>query len=132
MLNQLLNLEILKQEKQKRCNNIKKITNLDTARLFVELTDKCNLICKHCYGDFKLENQHTLSLEALDNLIEQAVKLNVYQFDLTDGEPLLYKDLEYLLSKLFIQNNCVTNSVVISFFYLSLRYFISVSLSIFI
>lgn len=51
------------------------------ARPFVELTDKCNLRCKHCYGDFKLENQHTLSLETLDNLIEQAVKLNVYQFD---------------------------------------------------
>lgn len=35
VLNQLLDLETLKQEKQKRCNNIKKITNLDTARLFV-------------------------------------------------------------------------------------------------
>lgn len=108
VLNQLLDLGTLKQKKQKRCNNIKKITNLDTARLFVELTDKCNLRCKHCYGDFKLENQHILSLEALDNLIEQAIKLNVYQFDLTGGEPLLYKDLEYLLSKLYDAGMLVT------------------------
>ena len=108
VINQLLDSEILSCSKQKRCNNIKKITELNTARLFVELTDKCNLRCKHCYGDFKFENQHTLSIESINNLIEQAVKLNVYQFDLTGGEPLLYKNLEYLLSKLYDAGMLVT------------------------
>ena len=41
-------------------------------------------------------------------MIKQAVKLNVYQFDLTGGEPLLYKDLEYLLSKLYDAGMLVT------------------------
>ena len=108
VLNQLLDIGTLKKEKQKRCHNIKKITNLDTARVFVELTDKCNLRCKHCYGDFKLENQHSLNLELLNNLINQAIELNVYQFDLTGGEPLLYKELKELLSKLYDAGMLVT------------------------
>ena len=108
IIDQLLSLEILKEEKQKRCHNIKEITNLDTARLFVELTDKCNLRCKHCYGDFKIENSTTLNIDKIDNLINQAIKLNVYQFDLTGGEPLLYKDLELLLSKLYDSGMLVT------------------------
>ncbi len=108
IISQLLELGILKNTKQKRCNNIKEVTNLDTARLFVELTDKCNLRCRHCYGDFKLENSHTLSIDKIDNLINQAIKLNVYQFDLTGGEPLLYKDLEVLLEKLYNAGMLVT------------------------
>ena len=108
VIEQLVENNILKNKKQKRCNNIKHINNLDTARLFVELTDKCNLRCKHCYGDFKLENGNSLDINKLDNLINQAIELNVYQFDLTGGEPLLYVDLEILLSKLYDAGMLVT------------------------
>lgn len=108
IINQLLDSSILKKSKQKRCYNIKKNQELNAARLFVELTDKCNLRCKHCYGDFKLENHHSLSIDVLDELINQAIELNIYQFDLTGGEPLLYKDLEPLLSKLYDAGMLVT------------------------
>ena len=104
----LLGSNILMNSKQKRCNNIKNIKDINTARLFVEITDRCNLRCKHCYGDFKLENHHVLSKESLDNLIKQAIELNVYQFDLTGGEPLLYKDLEFVLSRLYDAGMLVT------------------------
>lgn len=108
IINQLLDLNILKKTKQKRCNNIKNVKKMNTSRLFVELTDRCNLRCKHCYGDFKLENHHTLSVDSLDNLINQAVNLNIYQFDLTGGEPLLYKNLETILSKLYDAGMLIT------------------------
>ena len=108
IIEQLIDLSIIKTNKQKRCHNIKKLQKFDTARLFVELTDKCNLRCKHCYGDFKPENYYHLNIDDLDNLIKQAVELNVYQFDLTGGEPLLYKDLELLLSKLYDAGMLVT------------------------
>lgn len=108
VIDELFNLNVLMKVKQKRCNNVKIVENLDTARLFVELTDKCNLRCKHCYGNFKCENNHILSIDKLDSLINQAINLNVYQFDLTGGEPLLYNDLERILSKLYDAGMLVT------------------------
>lgn len=78
VIDELFNLNVLMKVKQKRCNNVKIVENLDTARLFVELTDKCNLRCKHCYGNFKCENNHILSIDKLDSLINQAINLNVY------------------------------------------------------
>ena len=31
----------------------------------IELTDKCNFRCKHCYGSFKPENEHEIPNEML-------------------------------------------------------------------
>ena len=41
-------------------------------------------------------------------MIDQAIALNIYQFDLTGGEPLLYKDLDKLLLKLYNSGMLVT------------------------
>ena len=108
IITQLLKTSILINKKQKRCNNIKIIKNINTARVFVELTDKCNLRCKHCYGDFKSENCQNLDVKSLEKLIDQATEMNVYQFDLTGGEPLLYNDLESILKKLYDAGMLVT------------------------
>ena len=107
-ISDLISLDIIKTKKQKRCNNIKELFDIPSARLFVELTDKCNLRCKHCYGDFKPENFNTLDIDALKELIDQAVNLGVYQFDITGGEPLLYPNLEELLSALYDAGMLVT------------------------
>ena len=34
----------------------------------IELTDKCNFRCKHCYGSFKPENEHEIPNEMLQPL----------------------------------------------------------------
>lgn len=107
-INDLINLEIICTTKQARYYNVKKVGKLNTARLFVELTDKCNLRCKHCYGDFKLENCQSLDIETLKSIIAQAKELNIYQFDLTGGEPLLYKNLKEVLKTLYEAGMLVT------------------------
>lgn len=100
-IEQLFDLNILKANKQRNTYNVKKITRYNNARIFAEITNKCNLKCKHCYGNFEAKNNNFLDISSLKKLIRNARKSGVYQFDLTGGEPLLYPHLEELLKYLY-------------------------------
>ncbi|MDD2208545.1 MAG: radical SAM protein [Bacilli bacterium] len=101
IIEQLFALNIITLSKQKNINNVKKLEKYNNVRIFVELTDKCNLKCKHCYGGFECKKNHSLDIEYLKKMIDNATKNGVYQFDLTGGEPFLYNNLEDLLSYLY-------------------------------
>ena len=96
-IEQLFELNILTQNVQKNINNVKKLNTYNNVRIFVELTNKCNLKCKHCYGGFASTNNANLNIDALKQMIDDASKNGVYQFDVTGGEPTLYPYLEELL-----------------------------------
>lgn len=100
-INQLFDLNILTLEKQKNINNIKRLNNYNNVRIFVELTDKCNLSCKHCYGGFECKKNNFLDIEDLKSMIDNASNNGVYQFDITGGEPFLYPKLDILLDYLY-------------------------------
>ena len=93
----LFEMNILTIKKQKNINNVKELTKYNNARIFVELTEKCNLKCQHCYGNFECKKVNSLNIERLKTIIDNASKSGVYQFDITGGEPLLYKNIEELL-----------------------------------
>jgi len=66
-----------------------------------EITDKCNLKCKHCNvipGSQNLE----LSFKELKYIADMLIKNNIFKLSITGGEPLLHSDffklLEYLIS----------------------------------
>ncbi len=62
--------------------------------LELEITDKCKLSCKHCYGDFPKKGE--LPKEKIEEIINQARG----DFDcliFSGGEPFLHKDLIPLL-----------------------------------
>jgi len=65
-------------------------------RVVVEITERCNLNCKHCcvaatsYGE-------DISPEKILKIVDT---LNAKEIYLTGGEPLLYSNLEFLLSEL--------------------------------
>ena len=101
VIEQLIELNILVDLDEKYISNIKNLTEINCARIFIEITDKCNLNCKHCYGGFACNNTNYLSVQTIEQILNQAVQLGVYEFDITGGEPLLYKDLEEVLSKLY-------------------------------
>jgi 2-iminoacetate synthase ThiH len=82
-IEQLFVLNIITLSKQKNINNVKKLEKYNNVRIFVELTDKCNLKCKHCYGGFECKKNHSLDIEYLKKMIDNATKNGVYQFDLT-------------------------------------------------
>ena len=100
-INQLFELNILTTKKQQNINNVKKLEKYNNVRIFAEITNICNLKCKHCYGNFSCNNSMFLDILTLKKVIDDASSKGVYQFDLTGGEPFLYPQFEDLLSYLY-------------------------------
>ncbi|MEN8906188.1 MAG: radical SAM protein [Clostridiales bacterium] len=99
-LNFLLDENIISSVKQKNKYNVKRIKKLNTARIFIECTNRCNLKCNHCYANFSNYNRDYLSLEIIKKLLRECVKLGVYEFDITGGEPMLHPDFKKILKLL--------------------------------
>jgi radical SAM protein with 4Fe4S-binding SPASM domain len=65
--------------------------------LEIELTNRCNLNCKHCYlGDKSIK--HELDKKTLLKLIRDAHLLGVHDLVFTGGEPLLVNELPDLVA----------------------------------
>jgi MoaA/NifB/PqqE/SkfB family radical SAM enzyme len=73
----------------------------------------CNMKCTHCsISDFRFspenKDKHKLSIKDIKNIAQQADALGISQFDITGGEPLLFKELDAIIeaidpSKFYIQ-----------------------------
>ena len=64
--------------------------------LELEVTNKCNLNCKHCYVDKSAPEEMEFSFA--ENLIKQANDMDVNRLIFTGGEPLLHKNIFELAS----------------------------------
>lgn len=58
----------------------------------IELTQKCNLNCIHCFANASLENTSEMSLKQFEDVYEQIAELGIIYVNLSGGEPLLNKD----------------------------------------
>ncbi len=66
-------------------------TSIALQSLHIDITDSCPLKCTQCY---KKENKDVfLDLNYFKGLIDEAVKLNVFQIAIGGGEPLMHKRL---------------------------------------
>ncbi len=103
-LNYLISRNILVTDKNKCAqDNIKEVkTDPGMIKVFLELTTKCNLKCRHCYNfsGMDTEDQHQLTTKEVKRLIDEAHELGVWQFDLTGGEVFLRKDIDQILEYL--------------------------------
>ena len=84
--------------------------------LSIELTDKCNLECNYCYGEFKKRGKCFWNLEDLKSLFDTLSKEGAMILELTGGEPLLHPNFnEILLLALskFRMINVLTNGILI-------------------
>ncbi len=70
--------------------------SLRLHRLFVEVTDACNLKCIHCYKGAS-GHQH-LSLKDYRELLEYFEPSEFYRVDITGGEPFMNPDIIDILS----------------------------------
>lgn len=62
------------------------------AHVTVELTDKCNYFCKHCYRSSAPSRSQQLPFEVLTSFLEDFHKNGGVVVELTGGEPMLHPD----------------------------------------
>ncbi len=82
--------------------------------LMLNITEKCNLTCKHCYISRK--KPIDFPLDKLKEIIAKFYNLQGAKIILTGGEPFLYSDLKHLLKflrKLPLQKELLSNGVLI-------------------
>jgi cyclic pyranopterin phosphate synthase len=69
----------------------------------ISLTDRCNLRCKYCMPDegvSLLRHEDILSYEEIIKIVRVAANLGISKIRLTGGEPLLRKNITYLVKSI--------------------------------
>ncbi len=81
----------------------------------LELTNRCNLKCKHCLASAGASNQE-LTLQDIESILQQAKALGVSAIGLVGGEPLLRRDLGAIIdiiSQLRLSFSISTNGMLV-------------------
>lgn len=82
----------------------------------IEITEKCNLRCRYCYGDFAPDKSTNLSYEEATCLFKALKERDVKTLELTGGEPTVNPDFDKILNEACMQFKMVTvmtNAVVL-------------------
>lgn len=72
--------------------------HISMEKLYVELTNRCNLKCIHCYNESNSGYSQDLSIEIVRGLIDAAYKCGLQEIALSGGEALLYPWIEDVLT----------------------------------
>ncbi len=81
---------------------------------YVNLTSKCNLRCKHCFGSYSIQKDNELKWNEWQKVIDNLVKCNVFFVNISGGEPTqspYFKRFIEELSKRGIHFILTTNGV---------------------
>lgn len=80
--------------------------------LTINVTNRCNLFCKHCYASSGKSSEKDLELSYIKKSINEGKKMGLKAVLITGGEPLLRKDLNKIFEfikasklKLFLATN---------------------------
>lgn len=71
---------------------------IEIRQLFIVLTDRCNLKCKHCCFACSPSNNTFLPKEKVFEIIDNALRLNYDILDLSGGEPTTHPDFPEILA----------------------------------
>jgi len=113
------NLKVSSQEYLKEVT----VTLTDKSAIYptvtsIELTNKCNLRCLHCYGDFGNVKHRVMSLEEATNLLTDMKNMGVKIVELTGGEMTVHPNIkEILLHAIelkFEQISLLTNGIALT------------------
>ena len=63
----------------------------------LDLTQKCNFRCKHCYHPFDSYTKDDISFSEIEELFKKLDKLGVFKLVLSGGEPLMRSDIWNIL-----------------------------------
>jgi radical SAM protein with 4Fe4S-binding SPASM domain len=68
------------------------------ARVYLDVTDACNLRCRHCCTASGIPRPDELTLGELERVIDQVVSMGVRYLVISGGEPMLRPDLPQVLA----------------------------------
>ena len=71
--------------------------------LRISITDLCNLRCRYCMTDkgvIKKEFEEILTLEEIEKITKEFVKLGINKIRITGGEPLVRKGILKLIREI--------------------------------
>ncbi len=68
------------------------------ARIVIELTNRCNLTCGHCF-DERHAATGDLPLEILDKLLREGKSCGIEQLSFTGGEPTIHRRFEEIIQR---------------------------------
>jgi radical SAM protein with 4Fe4S-binding SPASM domain len=72
--------------------------NSKISKIFLDITNKCNIRCRHCFTDAKNNpNIKELNTDDIKKIINDLVKLNINRLALGGGEPLVRPDIYELI-----------------------------------
>lgn len=71
---------------------------------WIEITNKCNLKCKHCYNESDVQCENRMSLQNFKKIIDILVDMKVPKIQIIGGEPFFDKKIlkemtDYVISK---------------------------------
>lgn len=106
VLQQFVENELIKLSQMHSSNFIEEIVGKDTGCKFawVEITNKCNLKCIHCYNESDVHCNNTMKLTDFYRVVDYLLKNGVSKMQITGGEPFLNKEnlrkmLNYAIGK---------------------------------
>lgn len=85
--------------------------------IWLEITRRCNLECKHCFVEGGEARENELSIKDIYNLLDEFRRKNVFCLVITGGEPLLHEEILSIVQyakKLNIIVALVTNGVLLT------------------
>lgn len=93
-------------------------THPPLERVFIEVTDRCNLKCAHCYmsASSEISGEQLLTLDELKDIIKKADEMGVYRMDFTGGELFFRDDISAILqaaADAFMITNIFTNGTML-------------------
>lgn len=91
--------------------------NREINYLRISVTDRCNLRCIYCMPEegiqFK-QHEKILRYEQIEQIVKEAAQLGINKVRLTGGEPLIKRDIEFLIERLAriegIKELCLTTN----------------------
>lgn len=67
----------------------------------LELTNTCNIRCRHCYGNYGVENKQIMSLDDINTIIPPLGEIGVSILELTGGDPTMNPNTAEAIEKAF-------------------------------
>lgn len=106
ILNKLVQLELLVLSDHNTPHEISEYRAADNGCVFawVEITNRCNLRCKHCYNESDAHCETIMSTENYRRVIDRLLELGVKKVQIIGGEPFVEKNrlrelLDYTVGK---------------------------------